>query len=81
MIAQREHLHNEVQVLPSCCRSEKSRQSVDMRKYYVLILADDVLYLPYRQVVFGTQLVESETIDESLINNRPVALTEHKLLN
>ena len=52
-----------------------------MRKYYVLILADDVLYLPYRQVVFGTQLVESETIDESLINNRPVALTEHKLLN
>ena len=81
MITQREHLHNEVQVLPSCCRSEKSRQSVYMRKYCVLILADDVLYLSHGQIMFGTQLVEGETIDESLINNRPVALTEHELLN
>ena len=52
-----------------------------MRKYCVLILADDVLYLSHGQIMFGTQLVEGETIDESRINNRPVALTEHELLN
>jgi hypothetical protein len=54
---------------------------MDMSEDDVFVFPYYVFHLSYRQVVFGTQLVESETIDESLINNRPVALTEHKLLN